>query len=66
MGATMEIIEEKEVLSRPTLDMAHLDQGDIRIQGDWESNHFRGEDGEMYYPVIWRGQRFKRKAWRRR
>lgn len=60
----MEILDEDEILGRDELPEG-FEPRDIRIQGDWESNHFEDpETGLAYYPVIYHGQKFKRRAWR--
>ena len=59
----MEILDKDEILGRQELVYVERPQ-DIRIQGDWETNHFEDESG-TFYPVIYHGQRFKRRSWRK-
>jgi len=61
---TVEILDKAEILARDEMP-EEFDPADIRVQGDWESNHFKDDKtGLVYYPIIYHGQRFKRHAWR--
>jgi len=52
--------ERDEVINRAKLP---VDADGVTMQGEYSSNRFKDSNGVYWYPVIWRGQRFKKKAW---
>ena len=50
-----------DVLNRPELPTIN-DSRYVKVQGDWESNHFADDGGVVWYPVTYKAVPHKKKV----